>query len=145
MYQQTDLLKSNIQGENSLYISDIQKGGCNSHIFRNILIENGYSKFNGIHIKGDLCYDSYYKDFRSENFLNYTIYCYCYDLKDLMDDPELFEFSFECQIESGRGIFGIEAIQWNFTNSNEAKKNLKFLEEKIEEIWKLMGSNKFSD
>lgn len=75
--------------------------------------------------------------------LKYTIYCYCYDLKDIMEDPELFEFCFECQIETGKGVVGIESVQWNFTNPAESKINLEYFQEKVDIIWKSFGSKKF--
>jgi hypothetical protein len=143
MFQQTNQSKLPIQGENSLYISDIQKGSNNSHIFRNLLVDYGYIKFEGKTLKGDNCYDAYYKYFKTGEDLKYTIYCYCYDFKNILDDPELFEFVFESQIESERGIIGIESIQWDFTNTNEAKSNLIFFQEKIEMIWTSLGSKKF--
>ncbi len=143
MSQQINQSKLPIQGENSLYIKEIQKGSKDSHIFRNILIESGYSKFDAKPVKGDICYDAYYKYFKTGEDLKYTIYCYCYDLKNIIDDPELFEFTFECQIESERGIIGIESIQWNFTNPNAAKSNLIFFEEKMEMLWINLGSKKF--
>jgi hypothetical protein len=143
MYQQIDQSKLPIQGENSLCISEIKKGSKKSHVFRNILIEFGYSKFDSSGLKGEFCYDSYYKDLKLENELKYTLYCYCYDLKEIMEDPELFEFSLECQIESEKGVLQIESVQWNFINPISARENLKYFENRIESIWEILGSKKF--
>lgn len=60
-----------------------------------------------------------------------------------MDDPELFEFSLECQVESEKGVLQIESVQWNFINTITARENLKYFEEKISSIWEILGSKKF--
>jgi hypothetical protein len=60
-----------------------------------------------------------------------------------MEDSDLFEFVFESQIESGRGIIGIESVQWDFTLPSEAKENLLYFQEKINKIWESFGENKF--
>jgi hypothetical protein len=60
-----------------------------------------------------------------------------------MEDSDLFEFVFESQIESGRGIIGIESVQWDFTLPLEAKENLLYFQEKINTIWESFGGNKF--
>lgn len=106
-------------------------------------MESGFSKFDTGKNKGDFCYAGYYKFVKSGEDLKYVIYCYCYDFKEIMKDPELLEFSLECQIESEKGIFGLESIQWDFTNPETAKQNLDYYQQKIEEIWKVLGSNRF--
>jgi hypothetical protein len=60
-----------------------------------------------------------------------------------MEDPELFEFSLECQIESEKGVLQIESVQWNFVNPISARENLKYFEDKIESIWSILGGKKF--
>jgi len=143
MYQETNQSKLDIPGENSLYINQIQKGSYNSTVFRNLLIANKYKSFEGKKIKGDLCYDSYYKDFSNNDGLKYTIYCYCYDLKEITENPEIFEFSFEAQIESERGIIGFESVQWDFRTPELAENNLKYFESKSDIIWKEFGEKLF--
>lgn len=126
---------------------DLKKDQSNSVILRSILSEKKYTKFDGKKLKGDLCYDAYFKEFLDEKGLRYTIYCYCYntkELKSLTDSYELLEFSFEVQIESIKGIIGFEAIQWDFTSGDKAKESIKYFEDKSEEIWKIFGSNHFS-
>jgi len=143
MYYKINQFKLNTQEENSLSLKQLQKGNDNSIFFRNLLISKKYKKFNGKQLKGDLCYDAYYKDFLDGDDLKYTIYCYCYDLKELVENPEIFEFSFEVQIETERGIIGFEAIQWDFRTPQRSIKNLEFFESKAEIIWKTFGSKKF--
>lgn len=60
-----------------------------------------------------------------------------------MDDPELFEFSLECQIESEKGVLQMESVQWNFIHPITARENLRYFEEKIELIWEILGSKNF--
>jgi hypothetical protein len=60
-----------------------------------------------------------------------------------MENSELFEFSFEVQIESDRGILGIESIQWDFRNPMNAKENLNYFQTKIEKIWQELGKKYF--
>lgn len=60
-----------------------------------------------------------------------------------MDEPELLEFGLECQIESEKGIIGLESVQWNFINLNEVKSNIEYFEKKIDEIWKILGNKNF--
>lgn len=129
--------------ESFLSINNMQKGTPLSDSFRKKLVEMGYRKFDGKPIKGEICYDAYYRDFKNGEDSKYTIYCYCYDLKDLVDRPELFEFSFETQINAGLGIIGLEAIQWDFKTEKNAMFNIQFFEEKIDDIWKSLGSIKF--
>ena len=136
----------NTKEENFLSINDIGKNLSHSIFFRNVLVENGYKKFDAKKIKGDFCYDAYYKDFEDDsNKLKYTIYCYCYDLKNLVENSELLEFSFEVQINSERGIISIETIQWNFRTGLSSKNNLGYLEKKCDEIWKILGCNNFPE
>lgn len=129
--------------ENFLSINNMQKGTSVSDSFRKKLVELGYHKFDGKPIKGQICYDAYYKDFSGESDLKYTIYCYCYDLKDIVDKPELFEFSFETQISAGLGIIGLEAIQWDFKTEESAEFNIQFFEKKVDDVWKALGSINF--
>lgn len=130
--------------ENSLYINQIQKESHNSVLFRNLLVSKKYRSFDGKKLKGDLCYDAYYRDFTNESGLKYTIYCYCYDLKGITENPEVFEFSLEVQIETERGIIGFEAIQWDFRDIKIAENNLKYFESKSEIIWKEFGGKNFN-
>jgi len=129
--------------ENFLSINNMQKGTLVSDSFRKKLVELGYHKFDGKPIKGQICYDAYYKDFNNGDDLKYTIYCYSYDLKDIVDKPELFEFSFETQINAGLGIIGLEAIQWDFKSEENAEFNILFFEKKIDDVWRSLGSIKF--
>lgn len=129
--------------DNFLSISNLKKESHNSVLVRNIFVTKGYKKFDGKRIKGDLCYDAYYKEFVEDNSLKYTIYLYCYDLKEIVPDPDLLEFSFETQIESKRGVLGIESIQWDFTNCNNVPETIDFFEQRIEETWKIFGGNPF--
>jgi hypothetical protein len=112
--------------EGSLSINNIQKTTPVSDSFRKKLVELGYRKFDGKPIKGEICYDAYYKDFNVEKELKYTIYCYCYDLKGMLDNPELFEFAFETQINAGAGVIGLEAIQWDFRTEESSEFNIRF-------------------
>lgn len=130
--------------ENFLSINSIKKGTSEvSDSFRKKLIELGYRKFDAKSIKGEICYDAYFKDFKSDGSSNYTIYCYCYDLNDIVPNPEMFEFSFEVQINAGLGIIGLEAIQWDFKTEESAEFNIGFFEEKVEVVWKALGGLKF--
>ena len=143
MFQQTNQSNSTTQGENFLFIKDLQTGSTHSHIFRNILIEFGYTKFDAKSIKGDICYDAYFKDFKSRDELKFTIFCYCYELKGIVEDPELLEFELECQIETERGVIGIQSVQWNFTNRVDAKTNLEYFQAKMDLIWTSFGAKSF--
>ena len=50
--------------ENFLSINNIKKGTSQvSDSFRKKLVEMGYRKFDGKPIKGEVCYDAYFKDF----------------------------------------------------------------------------------
>lgn len=129
--------------ENFLFIEELQKGTDTSGFFRKLLVFKKYIKFDGKKIKGEVCYDAYYKDFENEKGLKYTIYCYCYDYKDLVDNPENFEFCFEVQLNTGRGIIGVEAIQWDFGTNPDSLINIEFFEKKIEEIWEKFDSLNF--
>jgi hypothetical protein len=129
--------------ENFLLIEELQKGTDPSGFFRKLLVFKKYSKFDGKKIKGEVCYDASYKDFENEKGLKYTIYCYCYDYKGLVDNPENFEFCFEVQLNTGRGIIGVEAIQWDFGTNPNSLINIEFFEKKIEEIWEKFDSLNF--
>ena len=129
--------------ENFLFIEELQKGTDTSGFFRKLLVFKKYTKFDGKKIKGEVCYDAYYKDFENKKGLKYTIYCYCYDYKDLVDNPENFEFCFEVQLNTGRGIIGVEAIQWDFGKNPDSLINIEFFEKKIEEIWEKFDSLNF--
>ena len=129
--------------ENFLFIEELQKGTDPSGFFRKHLVFKNYIKFDGKKIKGEVCYDAYYKDFENKKGLKYTIYCYCYDYKDLVDNPENFEFCFEVQLNTGRGIIGVEAIQWDFGTNPDSLINIEFFEKKIEEIWEKFDSLNF--
>ncbi|NBU98256.1 MAG: hypothetical protein EBS19_08615 [Spirochaetia bacterium] len=129
--------------EDFLSISNMQKGTSVSDSFRKKLVERGYRKFDGKPIKGEICYDAYHRDFSNSDGLKYTIYCYCYDLKDIVPNPEVFEFSFEVQLNAGIGIIGLEAIQWDFRTEENAELNIAFFELRVDSVWKALGSIKF--
>jgi len=131
--------------ENFLFIEELQKGTDTSGFFRKLLVFKKYIKFDGKKIKGEVCYDAYYKDFQNEKGLKYTIYCYCYDYKGLVDNPENFEFCFEVQLNTGRGIIGVEAIQWDFGTNPKSLINIEFFEKKIDEIWEKFDSLNFPE
>lgn len=136
-----DILKRSEETENTILISSIQKNVSFSAIFRNYLVSQGYEKLNNNEIKGDLCYDSYYKDFLDDvGNIGFTVFCYCYDLREIVEDHEKYQFVFESQMESGRGIIGIETIQWVSKDLEEAIINVKYFENKNWEIYKIMGS-----
>lgn len=143
MFEPTTQFQSITKGESFITIDGLHTGSPNSYIFRNILISGGYTKFDGEKIKGEFCYDAYLKEFKESKNLKYTIYCYCYDLRKIMEDPELFEFVFEVQMETERGIIGIETVQWNFIHPIDAKENLYYFESKIQKIWKELGGKNF--
>lgn len=129
--------------ENSLSINNIKRSDDVSDSFRKKLVSLGYHKFDGKSIKGEVCYDAYYKDFFDGNEVKYTIYCYCYDLKGIIENPHLFEFSFEVQINAGLGIIGVESIQWDFRTIEDCEFNVDFFEKKIDVIWESLGKLKF--
>lgn len=129
--------------ENSLSISKIKKSSFISESFRKKLVELGYRKFDGKRLKGDICYDAYFKDFMNGDDLSYTIYCYCYDLTGIIENPEIFEFSFEVQINAGIGMIGLESIQWDFRTEENAEFNIEFFERKVNDVWKALGSINF--
>lgn len=133
-----------MQEKNSLSINQIQKGSNTSIFLRALLVSKKYKNFDGAKLKGEFCYDAYYKDFQNESGLKYTIYCYCYDLKSIVEDPELFEFSLEVQIESEKGIIGFEAIQWDFRTPQRATENLEYFESRAETIWQQFGGKPFT-
>ena len=85
------------------------------------------------------------RTFRTKKGLKYTIYCYCYDYKGLVDNPENFEFCFEVQLNTGRGIIGVEAIQWDFGTNPKSLINIEFFEKKIDEIWEKFDSLNFPE
>lgn len=134
---------SNIPEENSFTLSEVQKSSHFSLAFRNVLVSNGYKKFDGKAVKGDFCYDSYYKYVEDNNELKYIIYCYCYNLKMILDESDTFEFNFEVQLESERGIIEFSSVQWDFRTIEIAKENMEYFEEKSESIWKIFGSKKY--
>lgn len=114
-----------------------------SESFRKKLVEFGYRRFDGKKLKGDICYDAYFKDFMNGNDLGYTIYCYCYDLTGIIENPEIFEFSFEVQINAGIGMIGLESIQWDFRTEENAEFNIEFFEKKVNDVWKALGGINF--
>ncbi|MFN9953738.1 MAG: hypothetical protein ACK55I_11625, partial [bacterium] len=69
--------------------------------------------------------------------------CYCYDLNGIVENPEIFEFSFEVQINAGAGMIGLESIQWDFRTEEDAIFNIEFFESKVNDVWKALGSIKF--
>jgi len=129
--------------ENSLSISKIKKSSLISESFRKKLVEVGYRRFDGKKLKGDICYDAYFKDFMNGKDLGYTLYCYCYDLTGIIENPEIFEFSFEVQINAGIGMIGLESIQWDFKTEENAEFNIEFFEKKVNDVWKALGAINF--
>ena len=129
--------------ENFLSINKMQKGSDLSDSFRKKLVEMGYHKFDGKPLKGEICYDAYYKDFNNGDDLKYTIYCYCYDLKGVVEKHEVFEFSFEVQLNAGMGIIGLEAIQWDFRTEESAILNIKYFEKRVDIVWESLGGINF--
>ncbi len=132
--------------ENFLSINNIKKGTSQvSDSFRKKLVEMGYRKFDGKPIKGEVCYDAYFKDFNSDDSTDtdYTIYCYCLDLDGIVPNHQFFEFSFEVQLNAGIGIIGLEAIQWDFKTEESAELNIILFEEKVGDVWKALGGIKF--
>ena len=135
------IMKDIKEVENTILISEIQKNVSFSAVFRNYLISIGFGKLSNYEIKGEYCYDGYYKDyFNSSGNIAFTIYCYCYDLREILDVYDKLQFVFESQMESSRGIIGIETIQWVSDGMKDAITNLKYFEEKNIEIYKIMGS-----
>jgi hypothetical protein len=47
------------------------------------------------------------------------------------------------QLNTGRGIIGVEAIQWDFGTNPDSLINIEFFEKKIEEIWEKFDSLNF--
>jgi hypothetical protein len=133
----------NGEKENSLSLKNLQRDDQISVLFRNHLVSIGYTRFDGTEMKGPLCYEGYFKDFFTEGELSYTIYCYCYDLRGVIDDPGRFQFIFESQIESERGIIGFESVQWQFETFSKGQENLEYFEFQVESYWKIAGSKKF--
>lgn len=133
----------NGEKENSLDLRTLQRDDQVSVLFRNHLISNGYTRFDVAEMKGPLCYEGYFKDFSVDGKLSYTIYCYCYDLRGIIEDPSRFQFIFESQIESERGIIGFESVQWQFETFSKGQENLEYFESQVESYWKISGSKKF--
>jgi hypothetical protein len=61
----------------------------------------------------------------------------------MLDNPELFEFAFETQINAGAGVIGLEAIQWDFRTEESSEFNIRFFENRVDAVWKSFGSIKF--
>lgn len=138
-------LKLNTQGINSLSLNKIKKDLTRSEKIRELLLSLGYSPFNAKNIKGDKCYSGYYKEFFNNSEYIYSIYCYCYDLTGLVDNPEMFEFVLEAQLETERGLIGLESVQWIFKNTEEAFNNIRYFENLVNNNWIFTGSNKFPE
>jgi len=138
-------LKLNTQGINSLSLNKIKKDLTRSEKIRELLLSLGYSPFNAKNIKGDKCYSGYYKEFFNNSDYIYSIYCYCYDLTGLVDNPEMFEFGLETQLETERGLIGLESVQWIFKNTEEAFNNIRYFENLVNNNWIFTGSNKFPE
>lgn len=138
-------LKLNTQGINSLSLNKIKKDLTRSEKIRELLLSLGYSPFNAKNIKGDKCYSGYYKEFFNGADYIYSIYCYCYDLTGLVDNPEMFEFGLETQLETERGLIGLESVQWIFKNTEEAFNNIRYFENLVNNNWIFTGSNKFPE
>jgi hypothetical protein len=141
----TTHLKSDTKKENSLSLNDINSTKTNSESFRSLLITNGYTRFDCEGIKGDRCYDSYHKDFVENEKLSYTIFCYCYNLRGIVENPENFEFCFESQIETGNGILGLESVQWCFKTKENCLTNILGFEAIVNSNWKNLGSIPFGE
>lgn len=138
-------LKLNTQGINSLSLNKIKKDLTRSEKIRELLLSLGYSPFNAKNIKGDKCYSGYYKEFFNDSDYIYSIYCYCYDLTGLVDNPQIFEFVLEAQLETERGLIGLESVQWIFENKEEAFNNIRYFENLVNNNWIFTGSNKFPE
>lgn len=132
--------------ENTILISEIQKNVSFSAVFRNYIISIGYSKLptQDIKIKGDFCYDGYYKDFKdSDGNLIYTIYCYCYDFREVIDQYEKMQFIFESQLQTVCGIIGMETIQWVSEDLEKSIINLRSFEKSTQKTSEALGKIKF--
>lgn len=134
--------------EKTILIENIRKNISFSAVFRTYLISVGYEKLSSDikNIKGEFCYDSYYKDFLdASGKLKYTTFCYCYDFREVIDSYEKYQFIFEAQVECGRGILGIESIQWESENLEESIINIKYFEDSTEKIYKSLGEYKLPE
>ena len=58
-------------------------------------------------------------------------------------DPEAFEFVLESQLETNKGLIGIESVQWIFNDSEQAFNNIRYFENLVDNNWIFGGSNKF--
>jgi hypothetical protein len=132
--------------ENTILISEIRKNVSFSAVFRNYIISIGYSKLpvSDIKIKGELCYDGYYRDYKdNDGDIIYTIYCYCYDFRGIIDQYEKMQFIFESQLQTMCGIIGMETIQWVSDDIEKSIINLKFFENSTQKTSEALGKIKF--
>jgi len=138
-------LKLNTLGINSLSLNDVKKDLTRSEKIRELFISIGYKPFSAKEIKGEKCYSAYYKEFYNESDYIYSIYCYCYNFNGLIENPEKFEFVLESQIETEKGLIGLESVQWLFGNKEEAFNNIRYFENLVKKNWIFGGSNKFPE
>ena len=137
-------LKLNTQRVNSLSLNDVKKDLTKSEKIRELLLSMGYNSFNAKELKGEKCYSSYYKEFYNDNNdYKYPICCYCYNFSGLVENPEAFEFVLESQLETNKGLIGIESVQWIFNDSEQAFNNIRYFENLVDNNWIFGGSNKF--
>ena len=137
-------LKLNTQRVNSLSLNDVKKDLTKSEKIRELLLSMGYNPFNAKELKGEKCYSAYYKEFYNDNNdYKYSICCYCYNFSGLVENPEAFEFVLESQLETNKGLIGIESVQWIFNDSEQAFNNIRYFENLVDNNWIFGGSNKF--
>jgi hypothetical protein len=60
-----------------------------------------------------------------------------------MDNPGLFEFGIESQIETELGIIGIESVQWDFSSEQKILTNIIGFEALVNMNWKNLGEKPF--
>ena len=129
--------------KNSLSLNLLNQKKTKSEVFRSLLISNGYKRFNGTENKGTRCYDSLCKEFFHNGKYSYSIFCYCYNLRGVVDNPDLFEFGIESQIETELGIVGLESVQWDFLSEQKILTNIIGFEALVNMNWKNLGEKPF--
>lgn len=129
--------------KNSFSLKTLNQKKTNSELFRSLLVANGYKRFSGTENKGTRCYDSLCKEFFNEGEYIYSVFCYCYNLKGVIENPELFEFGLESQIDTELGIIGIESVQWDFTTEQKSLRNVIGFEALVNMNWKNLGEKIF--
>lgn len=124
-------------------MKDLNQKKTNSEKFRSLLVANGYKRFPGTENKGTRCYDSLCKEFYNNGEYIYSVFCYCYNLKGIIESPELFEFGLESQIDTELGIVGIESVQWDFSTEQKSLRNVIGFEALVNMNWKNLGERPF--